>query len=236
MLLYTFPLVAKDYKASLFGIVPDGITTNTGSIQYAIDYINKNGGGRLIFPVGRYLTGSFELKSNVILELNEGAVLVGVSSIYDYCGLKGTKALITANGQQNIGITGKGMIDGQGEALLNSIKKQVQKGYVKEDIVKEGPLLIYFNSCSNVSIEGIYLKESCGNIQSYTDCNNMLIKGITVLNNSAIESIGIGLDSCIEVQLSDSYFNTSGIELSKKGILKNIVVKNCINAKGKKIK
>lgn len=49
----------------MFGIKSDGVTLNTRSIQRAVDYISEQGGGRLIFYVGRYLTGSIELKSNV---------------------------------------------------------------------------------------------------------------------------------------------------------------------------
>ena len=49
---------------------------NTNSIQTGINYIHKEGGGVLVFNVGRYLTGSIELKSNVAIQLKEGAVLV----------------------------------------------------------------------------------------------------------------------------------------------------------------
>ena len=53
LLFCSFALVvhAKDYRASLFGIYSDGVTLNTRSIQYAIDYIHQNGGGRLVFFV-----------------------------------------------------------------------------------------------------------------------------------------------------------------------------------------
>ena len=44
---------AKDYNASLFGIKSNGTTLNTTAIQKAIDYIHENGGGRLVFYVGR---------------------------------------------------------------------------------------------------------------------------------------------------------------------------------------
>jgi polygalacturonase len=64
---------AKDYPASLFGINSDGVTLNTRSIQFGIDYIHQQGGGRLLFDVGRYLTGSIHLKSNVTIHLLEGA-------------------------------------------------------------------------------------------------------------------------------------------------------------------
>src|SRR5215813_15627186 len=75
---------AKDYPASLFGIYSDGVTLNTRSIQFAIDYIHQQGGGRLVFDVGRFLTGSIHLKSNVTLHLLEGAVLLGSLNPFDY--------------------------------------------------------------------------------------------------------------------------------------------------------
>src|SRR5207249_7600586 len=75
---------AKDYPASLFGIYSDGVTLNTRSIQFAIDYIHQQGGGRLVFDVGRFLTGTIHLKSNVTLHLKEGAVMLGVTNPPDY--------------------------------------------------------------------------------------------------------------------------------------------------------
>src|SRR3981081_461312 len=84
LFLQSVELLAKDYPASLFGIYSDGLTLNTRSIQFAIDYIQGQGGGRLVFDVGRYLTGSIHLKSNVTLQLQEGAVLVGALNPFDY--------------------------------------------------------------------------------------------------------------------------------------------------------
>ena len=82
--LCAMQLGAKDYNASLFGIKSNGTTLNTSSIQKAIDYIHSEGGGRLVFYVGRYLTGSINLRSNVTIQLNEGAVLLGSTNPYDY--------------------------------------------------------------------------------------------------------------------------------------------------------
>ena len=67
-----------------FGAVPDGITLNTKAIQQAIDESSENGGGRVHIPPGKFLTGCIELKSNVELHLEAGAVLLGSTSLYDY--------------------------------------------------------------------------------------------------------------------------------------------------------
>src|SRR5215813_1804698 len=101
--------IAKDYPASLFGIYSDGVTLNTRSIQFAIDYIQQQGGGRLVFDVGRFLTGTIHLKSNVTIHLLEGAVLLGALNPLDY-ERNGFTALLFSQDQQNIGITGKGVI------------------------------------------------------------------------------------------------------------------------------
>src|ERR1700735_4860537 len=107
LLLLPFVASAEDYPASVFGIRSDGTTLNTRSIQYAVDYIHDHGGGRLVFEVGRYLTGSIHLKSDVGLELKEGAVLLGSLNPFDYDKVEFT-ALLLANNQQNISVGGKG--------------------------------------------------------------------------------------------------------------------------------
>ena len=84
MTLAATNVAAKDYQMTLFGIKSDGTTMNTRSIQKAIDYIAQQGGGRLVFTVGRYLTGSIHMRSNVTLHLSEGAILVGSTNPYDY--------------------------------------------------------------------------------------------------------------------------------------------------------
>lgn len=113
LLVFVAGLSAKDYQVAMFGIKSDGVTLNTRSIQRAVDYISEQGGGRLIFYVGRYLTGSIELKSNVTIRIEEGAVLVAVPSVYDFKGVGGCNAIIYADKQKNIGIGGKGIIDGR---------------------------------------------------------------------------------------------------------------------------
>jgi len=224
---------AKDYKASMFGVKSDGLTLNTRSIQKGVDFISENGGGRLVFYVGRYLTGTVQLKSNVTIKLQEGAVLVGTTSVYDYSGKN--KALITADSQQNIGITGKGGIEGQGAALLEKINFQIQKGYLKEASEKGSPALIAMNNCSDITVEQINMMNSCGNTQSYSGCKNLVIKGVTVISKAVAGTKGVLLSDCDGVKISNSYIETSGAELSSAGTSKNVSVVNCKSATGKKL-
>lgn len=233
--LCTLNLSAKEYKASLFGVKSEGVTLNTKSIQKAIDFISEKGGGKLVFYVGRYLTGSFELKSNVTIELKEGAVLVATPSVYDYFGVNGTKALIVADGQQNIGIIGKGVIEGQGAAVLEQINTQIRKGYLRETAAQASPALIAMNNCSNIIIDEFNLMNACGNVQSYTGCKNLTINGVTIKSTSAKGTKGLLLAGCDGVKLSNIFFETSDAEISTAGTSKNISVISCKNAAGKKL-
>lgn len=228
-------LSAKEYQASLFGVKSEGITLNTKSIQKAVDFISEKGGGRLVFYVGRYLTGTIQLKSNVTIELKEGAVLVATPSVYDYFGFNGTKALITAEGQDNIGIVGKGVIDGQGSAVLEQINVQIQKGYLKETVAQASPALIAMNNCSNIVIEGLNLANACGNVQAFTGCKNLNISGAMIKSTSVKGTKGLVIAGCIGVKLSTIYFETSGAEIGTAGTSKNVSAVNCKNSTGKKV-
>lgn len=235
LFLLTLHIFAKDYNASLFDIKSDGITSNTESIQYAIDYISENGGGRLVFYVGRYLTGSFYLKPNVTIHLNEGAILVAVQSIYDYFKVNNTQALILGDRIENTGITGKGVIEGHSTGLLKSITDQVQKGYLNETALQSKPVLIHLSGCTNITLDGIILRDACGDVQVYEDCKNLSINNITVQSKSMPDSKGMVISNCNSVTLSKSFFDTAGEELSSNKTSVNVGVKETINAKGKKL-
>lgn len=228
-------ITAKDYNASLFDIKSDGVTSNTESIQYAIDYISTNGGGRLVFYVGRYLTGSFYLKPNVTIHLNEGAILVAVQSIYDYFKVNNTPALILGDNIENTGITGKGVIEGHSTGLLKSLTDQIQKGYLDKSLLQTKPALIHLNGCSNVTLDGIILRDACGDVQVYNECRNVNINNITVESKTMPDSKGILLSNCNGVTLTNSYFDTTGEELNSNKTSVNISVKETINPKGKKL-
>jgi hypothetical protein len=206
---------AKDYNASLFGIKSNGTTLNTTSIQKGIDYIHDNGGGRLVFYVGRYLTGSIYLKSGVTLQLEEGAILVGSLNPFDYERLENWTALIFAIGQQNIGITGKGLIDGQGFIVANNLVDLIHSGVVKDPLKYDRPnetirpQNIYFKACKNVVIKGVTLKDPGSWNQQYDQCKNVLIDGISVDSKSYWNNDGVDIVDCDSVKIVNSFFDAA---------------------------
>ena len=112
----------KTFVANDYGAAGDGKTLDTSSIQKAIDAAAVAGGTVTLKP-GTYLTGSLFLKSGVTLDVPEGSTIIGSEKLDDYpmlptriAGIEMTwpAALINVRDQQNVTITGKGTIDGDG--------------------------------------------------------------------------------------------------------------------------
>lgn len=140
------------YKSSFFGIRSDGTTDNTTSIQKAIDFIAEKGGGTLEFSVGRYLTGSVQLKSGVDISLREGAVIVGSTNIYSY---KGAKGIFWGENISEVNIYGKGVFDGRGPELLRNIDGQIKMRHIDDPVI---PSLLYFKNCEKVTLQNFILR------------------------------------------------------------------------------
>ncbi len=206
---------AKDYNASMFGIKSNGTTLNTSSIQKGIDFISANGGGRLVFYVGRYHTGTIYLKSNVTIQLEEGAILVGSLNPLDYEQNFNWTALIFALDQNNIGITGKGVIDGQGYQVANNLVDLIHKGVISDPLKYDRPREtirpqnIYFRGCRNIRILGILLKDPGSWNQQYDQCRNLIIDGISVDSKSYWNNDGVDIVDCDSVVVSNSYFDAA---------------------------
>src|SRR5690348_11180536 len=111
-------LFAKDFNIVDYGAKGDGTTLNTVQIQAAIDAANKKGGGRVVIPAGRFLSGAVVLKTGVELHLFKDAVLLGSTDTAHYAKFNKWEAIDTINpnmsrwtavvrayGQQNISIT-----------------------------------------------------------------------------------------------------------------------------------
>lgn len=107
------------------GAVPDGYFLNTKIINGAIDALSKKGGGVVLIPAGLWLTGPVTLKNNINLHIATGATLLFtddksqfplVEANWEGLPQMRNQSPISATGATNIAITGKGIIDGNGDA------------------------------------------------------------------------------------------------------------------------
>ena len=192
--------------------------------------------------MGRYLTGSINLRSNVTIQLNEGAVLLGSTNPYDYPIDSSYCALVRAVKVDNVAITGKGVIDGQGREASYNLLDQIQKGIINDPAKYDRPdgsrraRTLYFRECKDVTIDGITLKNSGDWVQTYDQCDRLKINGITVDSKLNPATAGVVLEGCTNVKLNESFIDVPAAALQTKGAAsKGVSVTNSITPNGKKI-
>jgi len=243
-----------------FGAAGDGQRLDTAAINAAVAACCAAGGGTVYLPPGRYLTGTIELKSHVTLELEAGATLLGSENPDDYPATKSVwgddravmAPLLYAVDADNITITGRGTIDGQGaiwwrRVRLNEPRKYPPGPQTDEDraeaakLARGRPHLIRLVRCTDVVIERVNLRNSAEWNVHPTLCDRVRIEDITISApaTNAHNTDGINPESCRNVQILNCRIDTgddcvtlkSGInELGRRMGRpdENITIANCV--------
>ena len=220
---------AQEFDVRQFNATGDGQTLDTAAIQKGIDAASAAGGGIVVFPPGTYLSGSINLKSRVTLHLEKGATLLGSPQRSDYRKLN-LYALVWADNETDIGISGTGVIDGQGKKLAVGYELPVTQGKWPDAREGERPVIINFHNCRNITVRDLTLRESACWVQLYRDCDDVTIENIKVRTMAAITNDGLDLDGCKNVVVRDCDIDSEddGICLkSTRRACENILVENC---------
>ena len=208
--------VIPNYQVKLtdFGGVGNGITLNTEAFAKAIDALSQKGGGRLVVPQGVWHTGPIVLKSNIELHLNAGAVILFAAdeSLYpiietSFEGLdtRRLQSPIYAKGASNIAITGKGVIDGNGQYWRPVKKEKVTAKHWKNLLATPGSVEMkpgYWvpnkgyqkgESGANMNVPNAQTPKEWNAIKrflrpvmiSLVQCKNVMLKGVIFQNSPA---------------------------------------------------
>ncbi len=259
---YQFP--DRDFDITDYGAVGDEKTDCTEAFRKAIAAAHEAGGGRVVVGDGTFLTGPIHLKSNVNLYLSEDALVYFSVDPNQYLPVVYTRwegvecmnysPLIYAYEQENIAITGKGVLDGRAGKEnwwgwirtarddINLSRNQGQEGVpVKERIFGAGkklrPNMVQPYKCKNILIEGVTFKNSpMWHIHPVLS-TNIIVRDVKVVGHGP-NNDGCNPESCKNVLIEGCYFDTGDDCIAIKAgrnndgrrvnvPSENIIVRNC---------
>jgi polygalacturonase len=189
-----------------YGASGGGSRNDSAAIQNAVEACAQSGGGTVLFPPGRYVTGTIRLRSRVTLHLSQGSVLVGstkledypitVPAFHSYTDSYTDKSLIYGENLESVAIEGLGSLDGQGASFSGPYKVR--------------PYMV----------------------QHYLACDDVRIEGITVRSQVNRNNDGIDIDGCERVRISSCDIRSGDDAIVLKStsgrMCRDVVVNHCI--------
>ena len=202
-------IVIPDYTVTLtdFGAVGDGKTDCSEAFAQALKHLKKQGGGHLIVPNGRWLTGPIKLISNFDLHLEDQATIMFSPNRELYVqpsdslrdGSKKCYALIHGSKLENVAITGRGTLDGQGIYWRPVKQKKVDEeiwdevnamgGVLRADGDSKNWKIWYpYNlkkeyNVPNIASDPIIQEKMRPHLVNITDSKNVLLENVHLLNS-----------------------------------------------------
>jgi polygalacturonase len=149
--------------ARTYGAKADGVSKDTKAIQAAVEDCASAGGGTVRLSGGTFLTGPILLKSNITLEIEKGAALLGSPDRADYPMVtfarnQTVQPLVSAVNAENVAITGEGTIDGNGKVWWDYIVGAKDAGVLGNDHPR--PFGVLFDHTKHVRMEGVTVQNS----------------------------------------------------------------------------
>ncbi|WP_404425895.1 glycoside hydrolase family 28 protein [Nibricoccus sp. IMCC34717] len=225
--------IAAQFDITAFGAKSNSPELATAAINSAIAKANAAGGGVVIVPSGRYVSGTIRFLSNVELRLEPGAVIVGSDKLEDYPPVTGALfvegytryGLFRLEDVRNVSITGTGEINGNGTRFINGADKphiandfdrkytrQGEKYLPEGQPVEDGPgshgerpgALVLAERCENIRITQVTFRDSPDWTVRLSGCDDAVVSGITIRNNLLMPgSDGVHTTSSRNVRISD---------------------------------
>jgi hypothetical protein len=233
-ILVSFLFVAPANAQKVFNILdygaePNTMFINTNAINNAIKACNKAGGGIVILPSGTFLSGTINLLSNVDFHLEIGAKIKGSDNLKDFENNGIMYGLFYTEDQENVSISGKGTIDGNGlfyhtveipHGLKNGDGTDSRNSFTRqgadfmnfEGSTDDGPaaykarpnITLYFSHCTRVICTDFLLINSPSWSMRLNECEDVIVDRITIRNSVIIpNSDGVHSTSSRNVRISN---------------------------------
>jgi polygalacturonase len=211
-----------------YGATGDGKTLDTAALNKAVAACAQAGGGQVRFPPGQYLSATVHLKSRVTLYFEAGARLVGVKdpNLYQHPTPpaflpearwgKWHRALILADGGEDIEIAGPGLIDG------NKVFDPTGEERMR------GPHAFVFLNCRNVTVRDVSFVDSANyaiffQISDHVDIRNVKFTG----GWDGVHFRGAPQRPCQDVSIVGCRFYTGDDSIAGR-YWENVVISDCI--------
>ncbi|WP_341228426.1 glycoside hydrolase family 28 protein [uncultured Arcticibacterium sp.] len=203
----------------------------TKAIARAIEDCHQSGGGIVLIPEGVWLTGPIHLKSNVNLHIEEDAEVRFSQNFEDYLPVVliqrggffcyNYSPMIYAKDCENIAITGKGTLNGQGQVwwpwknkqpgMTELFKMGKSRVPIKERVFgteDDGvrPPFIQFLECKNILLEGFTMRDGSSWNLHPVFCENLIVRGISIISHGP-NNDGIDPDGCKNVLIEDCFLD-----------------------------
>lgn len=217
-----------------FGAEEGGFKKNTLAFEKAITFCSKRGGGSVIVPAGKWLTGPIHFKDNINLHLDKDAEILFSTDLNDYLPVvfsrfEGVEYYnysppLYAFNRTNIALTGEGTINGMSQDSWWKLESPTSPLSIDSIRNNEVPLserifgtketgmkppFIQFVQCKNILLEGFTLINSPMWAIDPVYSENIIVRGITVnTEDGGHNNDGIDIDSSRNVLIENSFFNT----------------------------
>jgi hypothetical protein len=246
----TPPIQDHRFVVTAFGATGQRGDSATRACQAAIDACAAAGGGTVLVPPGSYTVGMLQLKDNVTLHVEAGATLYLSQTNSDFP--QGKRAMIFAESAANIGVSGRGTLDGLAQYVFTDMRGVDPEITTEIEIARAAGVdmrryyrtgvqtyMFILNDCRNVLLRDISIVHSpLWNVR-LNDCDRVNVQGVHIYSDleKGVNADGIDIVSSRNVTISDCQIETGDDAIVLKAIgragqparpTENVTVTNCV--------
>ncbi|MGA2864043.1 MAG: glycosyl hydrolase family 28-related protein [Verrucomicrobiota bacterium] len=211
-----------------FGARGDGTTLDTEALNQAIATCAQAGGGQVLLPPGRYLSGTVHLRSQVTLFLAAGATLLGTTNLALYQPPavpsfmpearwgNWHRGLLVGQDAQDVTIAGPGVIDGH--KVFDPAGEEHMRG----------PHAIVFVNCRRFTLRDLSIQDAANYAIFFQASDEVDIHNVTVTGGwDGVHFRGAPQRWCHQVNITGCRFYTGDDAIAGR-YWDNVVIAGCL--------